>query len=88
MARTRRGHGYVSPGAVAQHGGKLPAYACNTCNSEVVWVESKKTGKHYLVDVSYGYNHNRYYVGRNFHDCEKVLARRKSFDEQWQKGSV
>ena len=82
MSKTHRGHGFVSPGAVAQHGGKLPAYVCNTCHAEVVWVESKRTGKHYLVDVSYGQSQNRFYIGRNFHDCEKKLALTKAFDEK------
>lgn len=75
--RTRRGDGYASTGAVRQHAGKLPIYVCTTCGAEVVWVESTRTGRPYLVTVSKGYLGQRYYVGANVHprDCGERRAR-------------
>lgn len=73
MARTHRSpdKGYASTGAVRQHAGSLPVYICNTCGREVVWVESKRTGKPYLVTVTRGYLDQRFYMGHNVHprDC-------------------
>lgn len=75
-ARTRRADdgGYATVGAVRQSGGSLPVYCCNTCNQEVVWATSQRTGRKYLCNVSYGYHHNRYYIGADLHDCQKRLA--------------
>jgi hypothetical protein len=76
--RTSRGKGYASPGAVSQHGGSLPIRICNSCGKEVVWVESARTGRPYLVTVLYGYNDQRYYRGDHVHprDCGEQKAQR------------
>lgn len=53
---------YVSEGAVRQQGSKK-LYRCNTCQREVVWLESKRTGKVYLASVWSG-QVSRYYVSQ------------------------
>jgi len=70
-ARTRRSpdNGYASTRAVAQNGGKLPIYICNACNKDVVWCESKRTGKKYLVTVRRGHLDQRFYIGSQIHEC-------------------
>jgi hypothetical protein len=72
MARTRRSPDgiYATPGAVRQHGGSLPIYICTTCQADVVWCESTRTGRRYLVTVRRGYNNQRFYVGNDIHRCE------------------
>lgn len=73
MAKTRRGEGFASQGAVRQHGGALPIYICNTCHREVVWAESRRTGRKYLANVKRGYLGQRYYIGSDLHrkeDCQ------------------
>jgi hypothetical protein len=67
---------YAGQGAVRQTAGTLKVYVCNACGTEVVWAESKRTGRRYLVNVSKGYLGQRYYVGANVHKCEEILARR------------
>lgn len=66
---------WVGEGAVAQDG-NLKLYRCTTCGDEVVWATSSRTGRHYLVNVSRGYNDQRFYVKRNAHDCEARVAER------------
>lgn len=75
MARTHRAadKGYASPGAVNQHGGDLPVYVCNTCQRDVAWAESRRTGRKYLVNVSRGYLDQRFYRGNDTHDCDYFL---------------
>ena len=77
-SRTRRGEGFASAGAVRQHGGSLPVYVCNACGDEVVWAESKRTGRKYLVTVRTGYHGQRFYVGSDLHprDCVEQRAAR------------
>ena len=75
MARTTRiPNTHASAGAVRQSSGTLPVYRCNTCHGEVVWAESKRTGRRYLANVSRGYHDQRYYVGADVHDCAPRLA--------------
>lgn len=57
---------YVGQGAVAQQGNRK-LYTCNTCSREVVWLESKRTGKMYLADV-YNGEVARYYISKP-HQC-------------------
>jgi hypothetical protein len=79
MARTQRiPDTFAGQGAVRQHGGSLPVYRCNACGREVVWCESKRTGRHYLVNVSRGYMDQRFYVGSNVHprNCAQLQAER------------
>ena len=65
---------FVGQGAVAQNGGSLPLYRCNTCLAEVVWATSKRTGRKYLANVSRGHLDQRYYIGANVHRCADRLA--------------
>ena len=69
--RTRRSSdkGFATAGAVAQHGGTLPVYICNPCGKEVVWCESKRTGRKYLVTVRRGHLDQRFYIGSQIHEC-------------------
>jgi hypothetical protein len=69
---------YASQGAVRQNGGNLPLYTCNACGGEVVWAESKRTGRKYLCTVRKGYHGQRYYVGADVHprDCAEQRAAR------------
>jgi len=71
QARTRRSpdKAFASTGAVAQTGGSLPIYICNTCEHDVVWCESKRTGKKYLVTVRRGHLDQRFYIGSQIHKC-------------------
>lgn len=72
MARTTAQHDekgrpvYVSEGAVRQQGSKK-LYECNTCHRDVVWLESKRSGKVYLASV-YAGQVSRYYVSQP-HKC-------------------
>ena len=59
---------YVGDGAVRQQGPKK-LYSCNQCGGDVVWLESKRTGKVYLASVYQG-EVVRYYVSRP-HECRK-----------------
>lgn len=74
-SRTRRGSGFAGPGAVAGQGAALPIYICNGCGHDVVWAESKRTGRHYLASVSTGRQGQRYYIGANVHNCEDAEAK-------------
>lgn len=58
---------YVGDGAVRQQGPKK-LYECNTCGRDVVWLESKRTGKVYLAGVWAG-EASRYYVSKP-HECK------------------
>ena len=58
---------YVGEGAVRQQGAKK-LYTCNACGRDVVWLESKRTGKVYLASV-YSGEVSRYYVSRP-HECK------------------
>lgn len=58
---------YVGDGAVAQQGPKK-LYTCNTCGRDVVWLESKRTGKVYLASVYRG-EVVRYYISKP-HVCQ------------------
>lgn len=70
---------YATPGAVrAQVGGDLPIYVCNTCDEQVVWATSARTGGRYLVDVTRGYRGQAFYRGTDLHRCDDVLARREA----------
>ncbi len=77
-ARTHRSpeNVWIGTGAVRQHDGKLPLYVCNTCGNDVVWVESKTTGRKYLANVSHGQNGHRFYIGANVHKCDEIMALR------------
>lgn len=65
---------YATGGAVNQQGHR-PVRACGTCGREVVWLESKKTGRRYLANVSRGYLDQRFYVGRDIHRCQDQIER-------------
>jgi hypothetical protein len=71
QGRTRRSPdgAFAGTGAVRQHGSALPIYICNQCGNEVVWAESKRTGRKYLVNISHAYNGARFYIGSNVHQC-------------------
>jgi hypothetical protein len=72
MARTRRNpDGMFITGGAQTQDGSLPAYICNTCNAEVVWATSTRTGRKYLVSVYRGYQGQRFYVKRQPHTCPK-----------------
>ena len=58
---------YVGEGAVRQQGPKK-LYVCNACGRDVVWLESKRTGKVCLASV-YSGEVSRYYVSRP-HECK------------------
>jgi hypothetical protein len=75
--RTRRSPdgGFASVGAVHQTAGSLPVYICNACGREVVWAESKRTGRKYLANVSRGYHDQRFYIGARVHDAESCQRR-------------
>lgn len=60
---------YVTEGAVRQQGTKK-MYVCNTCHRDVVWLESKRTGKFYLADVYRG-DVVLYYVSKP-HNCRPI----------------
>ena len=75
-ARTRRGQGYAGPGRAT--GPDLPIYICNTCHADVVWAESQRTGRKYLVTVSRKRSGNQYYMANNLHSseyCASVVAK-------------
>lgn len=78
---------YVGEGAVAQQGNRK-LYECNDCHREVVWLESKRTGKMYLADVYKG-NVARYYVSKP-HNCRPHVeaAPEPSYKEQAQQELV
>lgn len=65
----------AGPGANAQDGA-LPVHQCLACESEVVWAESRRTGKRYLCDVYRGYMDQRFYVKASAHfaTCEAVRS--------------
>ena len=69
MTRTHRAPygGFAGQGAVHQNGGSLAIYICNTCDREVVWATSAKTGRKYLVNISLGQGGQRFYIGSNIH---------------------
>lgn len=73
MARTHRSpdNTFAGVGAVHQTGGSLPIYICNECGRDVVWAESKRTGRKYLANVSRGYLGQRFYIAANVHDCKR-----------------
>jgi DNA-directed RNA polymerase subunit RPC12/RpoP len=71
--------GYASQGAVRQHGGQLPVYACTTCGNELCFPTSKRTGRKYAVNVRRSYHDARYYMGNDVHDCKRVMADRASW---------
>ena len=83
MARTRLSDEriWIGPGGVRQTGGSLPLYICNGCGREVVWAESRTTGRKYLANVftGSGVYRTRYYIGASLHtveSCEAIVARR------------
>jgi hypothetical protein len=90
MTRTRRSEdkGYASAGAAHQNGGPLPIYICNTCQTPVVWCESKRTGRKYLVNVSHGYLDQRFYRGNNVHNCEKIISERDEYSREIRRHEV
>lgn len=67
---------YARPGAVkAQNGGDLPIRRCETCNGEIVFCKSARTGKFYAVNVSYTKkNDAAYYRGDNLHACRPEVT--------------
>jgi hypothetical protein len=83
MARTTRSidGAFAGVGAVHQTGGSLPIYTCNTCQHEVVWAESKRTGRKYLANVHRGYQGARFYVAASIHKCEDRPAFDAAIDE-------
>lgn len=74
MARTTRAHhsdgrpATASECSVAQQGTR-PLYTCNGCGQFVTWLESKRTGRAYLVNVKRGAA-SLYYMSNDFHRCE------------------
>lgn len=44
-------------------------YAGVACQAEVVWAESKRTGRKYLANVARGYMDQRFYIGASIHKC-------------------
>lgn len=79
---TNRKITYASNGAVSQEG-SLPVVTCRRCGMDIVWVESRKTGKKYPVNVS---NYHRsdalYYRKDHVHQCtqdeqERYAARQE-----------
>lgn len=87
MSTTKIPNQYASPGAVRQHGGTLPIHTCDTCGAEVVWAESRRSGRRYLANVSRGYHGQRFYVGADLHDCAAVIAHRDALDDRLTKGA-
>jgi hypothetical protein len=71
--------GFASEGAVRQNGGSLPIYICSECGADVVWVESKRTGRKYLANISRAYNGGRFYIGANIHQDDPTDPRTKSY---------
>lgn len=69
---------YISDGAVKQQGPKK-LYMCNECHRDVVWLESKRTGKMYLADV-YSGDVVRYYISKP-HQCRKWETWREQSEE-------
>lgn len=65
---TRVPNARATEGGVRQEG-SLPIYCCNTCQREVVWATSARTGRRYLVDVQHGYKGQRFYIKRAAHTC-------------------
>jgi len=66
---------YASSGAVNQNGGTLPIRNCKTCNAEMVWCKSNKTGKHYPVNVRYSReNRAAFYRGDDIHRCASEVT--------------
>ncbi len=63
---------WVSGGAVAQDG-SLKLYRCNRCQAEVVWAESKRTGKVYLANVYTGRADQRFYQKNALHRCDDSM---------------
>jgi hypothetical protein len=60
---------FASSGAVSQEG-KLPVAYCRHCGTEVVWVESRKTGKKYPVNVHHFHDSDAlYYRKDHLHQC-------------------
>ncbi len=46
--------------------------SCKFCNAPIVWLESKKSGKKYVVDVPEDYSPNdefAYVLRNKFHNC-------------------
>lgn len=73
--------GFAGVGAVRQSSGSLPIYICNECGADVVWAESKRTGRKYLVTVSVGYKGQRFYVGANVHSDDLTSPGTKTYWE-------
>jgi hypothetical protein len=75
-----RENGYpisVSTGGVRGHsGGDTNLYICNTCQSEVVWATSARTGRRYLCNVRRSYNDGRFFMGNDLHNCNEVITER------------
>jgi hypothetical protein len=75
-----RENGYpisVSTGGVRGHsGGDTNLYVCNTCQSEVVWATSARTGRRYLCNVRRSYNDGRFFQGNDLHNCNEVITER------------
>lgn len=76
MAKTRRSPDgiFASVGAVNQTGGPLPIYICNGCERDVVWAESKRTGRKYLANVGRAQNGGRFYIAASLHKCPADVA--------------
>lgn len=72
-ARTRRNpDGIFITGGAQTQDGALAAYLCNTCNVDVVWATSTRTGRKYLVNVHRGHLGQRFYVKHQPHKCQEV----------------
>jgi len=71
---------YASDGAVAQ-GGSLKMKRCGACGGEVVFVQSKKSGKWYLADCFRKYNGGYYYVkaSPHFKTCAERQERQEAY---------
>jgi len=75
MTTTTNTTRYASSGAVNQNGGTLPIRKCKTCGHEIVWCESRKTGKSYPVDVRYSRSGRApYYMGNDIHKCRPEVT--------------
>jgi hypothetical protein len=57
---------WITGGAIEQDGSRQ-LHRCGECGGDVVWVKSHRTGRHYLADVSQGYNGQRFYMKSSPH---------------------
>lgn len=89
MTKTQRIPGaFAGTGAAHQHEGSLPVYRCNACGDEVVWCQSRRTERRYLVNVSTNYKGARFYMGHNLHPKDCAERRQAQADESTRKAQI